>query len=277
MRGSVSKIVFGIVCLMSIFSLAGFETGLAEERRTLELRIIGVCPVCDSDVKSRVVSIPGVMEADLDLIKKKLFVTFDSESVSETKIIITLREGGYEVRRPFREERLERVALEISGMKDNNDITEIERTFYAFYDVDRVEILKHLDRLIAVIDFKKGGLDPGQLAISLKDSLPGVGVEKVGVDINPDHSIQSDLVLGFEDPFSDDMTLEYISAKLEGGSEGEHATEEKQISRISVEEVKNFSGRTISILRHEITSARKGGINKKNELEEILRKAYLLR
>lgn len=277
MRGSVSRIVFGIACLMSIFSLAGFEPGLAEERRTLELRIIGVCPACDSDVKSRVVAIPGVREADLDLIKKKLFVTFDSESLSETKIIITLREGGYEVRRPFREERLERVALEISGMKDNNDITEIERTFYAFYDVDRVEILKHLDRLIAVIDFKKGGLDPGQLAISLKDSLPGVGVEKVGVDINPDHSIQSELVLGFEDPFSDDMTLEYISAKLEEGSEGEHATEEKQISRGSVEEEKNFSRRTISFLRNEIRSARKEGINKKNELEEILRNAYLLR
>jgi hypothetical protein len=43
-------------------------------------------------------------------------VAFDPESVSETKIIIALEQGVYEVRHPFREERLERVALEISGI-----------------------------------------------------------------------------------------------------------------------------------------------------------------
>lgn len=177
MRVSVRGIVFGILFFMSFFSPAGLGRGLAEERRILELRIFGVCPACDSDVKSRVVAIPGVMEANLDLVEKKLFVTFDSESVSETKIIIALRQGGYEVRHLFREERLERVALEVSGIKDKSDVTEIERTFYAFYDVDRVEISKHSDSLIAIIDFKKGGLDPGQLVMSLKDSLPQASVE----------------------------------------------------------------------------------------------------
>ncbi len=105
-----------ILILASLLSSAGPTTGFAEEHRTLELRIFGVCPSCDSDVKSRVSIFPGVVEVDLDLVKKELFVTFNSESVSETKIIIALRQGGYEVRRPFRKQRLERVALEVSGI-----------------------------------------------------------------------------------------------------------------------------------------------------------------
>jgi copper chaperone CopZ len=177
MRVSVRGVILGIIFLMSIFSWARLDTVLAEERRTLELRIFGVCPACDNDVKSRVLGIPGVEGANLDLVKKKLFVAFDSESVNEAKIIIALRQGGYEVRHPFMTERLERVVLEVSGINDKNEITEIERTFYAYYDVDRVEILKHSDNLIAIIDFKKDGLDPGQLVMSLKDSLPQAGVE----------------------------------------------------------------------------------------------------
>ncbi|MER3445810.1 MAG: hypothetical protein C4291_02770 [Candidatus Dadabacteria bacterium] len=90
MRGFVWGLIIGMIFLLS----AGLSTESAEEWQTLELRIFGVCPACDSDVKSRVLSIPGVAEANLDLIKKKLFVTFDLESVSETKIIIALEEGG---------------------------------------------------------------------------------------------------------------------------------------------------------------------------------------
>lgn len=150
---------------------------LAAEQETLELRIFGMCPSCDSDVKSRVLSIPGVLGADVDLVKKKLFVRFNPELANETKIIIALRQGGYEARRPFRGERLERVALEISGIKDKNDITEIERTLYAFYDVDHIEIFEHSDKLITIIDFKKGGLDPGQLVWSLKGDFPELDVK----------------------------------------------------------------------------------------------------
>lgn len=173
MRVFVRKVTLVIIFLL----LAGLSTGSAEERKTLELRIFGVCPACDGDVKSRVLAIPRVVEANLDLVKKKLFVALNSESANETKIIIALEQGGYEVRRPFRAERLERVALEVSGIKDKSDITEIERTFYAFYDVDNVEVSNQSDNIIATIDFKKGGLDPGQLAMSLRDSLPQVGVK----------------------------------------------------------------------------------------------------
>ncbi|MER3445811.1 MAG: hypothetical protein C4291_02775 [Candidatus Dadabacteria bacterium] len=67
--------------------------------------------------------------------------------------------------------------LEVSGIKDKSEITEIERTFYAFYDVDRVEISKHSGNLITTIDFRRDGLDPGQLVMSLKDSLPHACVE----------------------------------------------------------------------------------------------------
>lgn len=104
-------------------------------------------------------------------------MAFDPESVSETKIIIALEQGGYEVRHPFREERLKRVAFEISGIRNRNEIKEIERAFYAFYDVDRVEVSKHSSNIIVIIDFKKGGLDPGQLVMSLKDILPQSDVE----------------------------------------------------------------------------------------------------
>ncbi len=173
MRVFVRKVALGVIFLLSV----GLSTGSAEERKTLELRIFGVCPACDSDVRSRALAIPGVVEAKFDLVKKKLFVTLNSESANETKIIIALEQGGYEVRRPFREERLERVALEVSGIKDKSDIIEIERTLYAFYDVDNVGVSNHSDNIIAIIDFKKGGLDPGQLAMSLMDSLPQVGVK----------------------------------------------------------------------------------------------------
>src|SRR5919108_4376127 len=103
MRVFVRGVLIGIIFLLS----AGLTMGLAEERQTLELRIFGVCPACDSDVKSRVLGIPGVIEANLDLVKKELFVAFNSESANETKVIIALRQGGYEARRPFRTERLE--------------------------------------------------------------------------------------------------------------------------------------------------------------------------
>jgi hypothetical protein len=40
-----------------------------------------------------------------------------------------------------------------------------------------VEVSKHSNNIIAIIDFKKGGLDPGQLVMSLKDILPQSDVE----------------------------------------------------------------------------------------------------
>lgn len=150
---------------------------LAAERETLELRVFGMCPSCGSDVETRVLSIPGVLEANVDMVKKKLFVTLTPEFVNETKIIIALRRAGYEVRRPFEKRKVERIALEISGIKDKNDITEIERTLYAFYDVDQVEIFEHSDKLFTIIDFRKGRLDPGQLVWSLKGILPELDVE----------------------------------------------------------------------------------------------------
>ena len=151
---------------------------LAAEQETLELRVFGMyCPSCSSGVESRVLGIPGVLETNIDIVKKKLFVRFDSELVNETKIIIALRQAGYEVRRPFAKWKVERVALEISGIRDRNDITEIERMLYAFYYVDQVEILEHSNNLITIIDFKKGGLDPGQLVWSLKGILPELDVK----------------------------------------------------------------------------------------------------
>lgn len=163
---------------------------LATERETLELRVFGMCPNCSSDVESRVLSIPGVLEANVDMVKKKLFVKFNPELANETTIIIILRRGGYEVRRPFPKWKIDRVALEISGMKDKNDITEIERTLYAFYDVDQVEIFKHSDKLVTIVDFKKGGLDPGQLVWSLKGDFP-----ELDVKIFPTWEIPKELVL----------------------------------------------------------------------------------
>jgi hypothetical protein len=81
------------------------------------------------------------------------------------------------IRRPFEESKVKRVALKISGIKDKDEITEIERILYALYDVDQVGISKHSDNIVAIIDFKKGSLDPGQLVISLKGNLPELDVE----------------------------------------------------------------------------------------------------
>jgi hypothetical protein len=66
MRVFVGRLIIGMILLL----LAGLSTESAEERQTLELRIFGICPACDSDVKSRVLAIPGVAEANLDLVKR---------------------------------------------------------------------------------------------------------------------------------------------------------------------------------------------------------------
>jgi copper chaperone CopZ len=177
MRLSILSAIAGIIFLTPALSSTGLTKELAPERQKLELRIFGVCPICESDIKSRVLGIPGVIEVNFNIVRKNLFITFDPEFVNETKIMIALRQGGYEVRRPFKEWKLDSVALEISGIRDQIDVTEIERTLYAFYDVDRVEISKHSDYLITVIDFKKESLDPGQFIMSLKSISPKLGVE----------------------------------------------------------------------------------------------------
>ncbi len=70
MRLFVLSAIAGIILL---FSSALISTGvtkeLAQERQRLELRIFGVCPICDSDIKSRVSEIPGVIEANINIVQ----------------------------------------------------------------------------------------------------------------------------------------------------------------------------------------------------------------
>ena len=128
-------------------------------------------------MKSKVLGIPGVEDADIDIVKKKIRASYNPESVSETKIIIALRQAGYEVRRPFEKSRVERSALGISGIKDISDLTEIEWILYAYFDVDQVEISKISDNIVAIVDYKKGGLDPKQLVLSIRGILPELEIE----------------------------------------------------------------------------------------------------
>src|SRR3972149_251924 len=151
--------------VLAILLIITFITSslFAEERKTLELRVVGICATCSSDVKSKVLGISGVEDADIDIVKKKIRASYNPESVSETKIILALRRAGYELRRPFDKSRVERAALGIS---------EIEGILYAYFDVDRVEISKISENIVAIVDYKKGALDPGQFVISIRGILP---------------------------------------------------------------------------------------------------------
>ena len=162
------------ILLIIIFTTS---SSLAEEKKTLELRVFGICPVCSGDVKAKVLGISGVKDADIDIVKKKIRASYNPESVSETKIIIALRQAGYEVRRPFEKSRVESTALGISGVRNNNDISEIEGILYAYFDVDQVEISKISDNIVAIVDYKKGGLDPKQLVLSIRGILPALEIE----------------------------------------------------------------------------------------------------
>ena len=153
------------------------SSSLAEEKKTLELRVFGICPTCSSDVKSKVLELPGVHEAQVDIVKKKIRASYNPESVSETKIILDLRRGGYEVRRPFEKSRVERTALGISGIKDKSDLIEIEWILYAYFDVDQVEISKISDNIVAIVNYKKGGGDPKQFVLSVSGILPELEIE----------------------------------------------------------------------------------------------------
>jgi len=148
---------------------------LAAQEGSLRLRVFGMGPHGEGDIKSVVSGLPGVFEVRVDALKKELSFKFAPEFITETKIIMALRRAGYDVRRLFPEWKLERVFLGISGIKD--DIAEIEKELYAFYDVDRVEIFRNSDMFVAVIDFRKGKLDPGQLIWSLKFNFPDLNVE----------------------------------------------------------------------------------------------------
>jgi copper chaperone CopZ len=165
--------------VLAILLIITFITSslFAEERKTLELRVFGICATCSSDVKSKVLGISGVEDADIDIVKKKIRASYNPESVSETKIILALRRAGYEVRRPFEKSRVERATLGISGIKDISDLTEIEWILYAYFDVDQVEISKISENIVAIVDYKKGALDPGQFVISIRGILPELEIE----------------------------------------------------------------------------------------------------
>ncbi len=61
--------------------------------------------------------------------------------------------------------------------KDISDLTEMEWILYAYFDVGQVEISKISDNIVAIVDYKKGGLDPKQLVLSIRGILPELEIE----------------------------------------------------------------------------------------------------
>ncbi|MCI0453795.1 MAG: heavy-metal-associated domain-containing protein [Candidatus Dadabacteria bacterium] len=165
--------ILGLLVILAFLTSSLF----AEERKTLELRVFGICSTCGNDVELKVMGIPGLQEVNVDIAKKKVRAGYNPELVSETKIVLALRRAGYEVRRPFDKSRVEKAALGISGVKNNDDINEIEGILYAYFDVDQVEVSKGSDNIIAIVDYKKGGLDPKQFILTLKGILPELEIE----------------------------------------------------------------------------------------------------
>jgi copper chaperone CopZ len=150
---------------------------LAEERRTLELRVFGTCLTCSNDIELKLLGISGVEEAHVDTVKKRISASYNPGSVSETRIISALRRAGYEVRRLFDKSRVESAALGISGIKNNNDISEVEAILYAYFDVDRVEVSSVSNDIVAIVDYKKGALDPKQFVLSITGILPELKIK----------------------------------------------------------------------------------------------------
>lgn len=122
-----------------------------------------------------------------------------------------------------------------------------------------------------------GGLGIGLLIIILilmwPKSLPTTSITLVP----PSGSIQPELGLDFDTPLPENITLEYISTKLEGRTKNEDMKEEKQSSKTHFKKGKYSSLQlNISSLRREIKKTSEEKINKERDLEGILRKAYLL-
>lgn len=121
------------------------------------------------------------------------------------------------------------------------------------------------------------GLGIGLLIIILilmwPKSLPTTSITLVP----PPGSIQPELGLGFDSPLPENITLEYISTKLEGRIKSEDTRKEKQLSKAHIKKGKNSSLQlNISFLRRESKRTSEEKINKEKDLEGILRKAYLL-
>lgn len=103
-------------------------------------------------------------------------------------------------------------------------------------------------------------------------SLPKISITSVP----PTGSIQSEFGLCFDTPHFESIKLEYISTKLEGGTEIEDAKQEEQVSKVFGR--KKHSSRHLSINspRRKIRWTSEESINTNKELEGILRRAFLL-
>lgn len=124
------------------------------------------------------------------------------------------------------------------------------------------------------------GLGIGLLIIILFLVWPQ-SLTKISItSVPPAGSTQSELGLCFDTPHPAGITLEYISSKLEGGTEIEDTKEEQQFSKVSVKKKSSSLHLRINSPRREIRWTREENINtNKNtntELEGILRKAFLL-
>jgi serine/threonine protein kinase len=133
-----------------------------------------------------------------------------------------------------------------------------------------------------------GSLGIGLLIIILILMWPQSLPKKSITSVPPTGSIQSELGLGFDIPLSENITLEYLSTKLERAAKSEDTRVEKQLSKISVGKEKTSSvkrgigrksQREIS-KKDEKASSRgireKGNQDANNELKDILRRTLLL-
>ncbi|KAL8101912.1 putative copper-transporting ATPase HMA5 isoform X1 [Apium graveolens] len=131
----------------------GFEATLIKEengdKSTLVCRILikgMTCSTCSTTVESALQAVPGVLKAQVALATEEAQVQYDPKIVSQSQILDTIEDTGFEAILISSGQDLSRVELKIDGMRSVNSIKIVENSLEALPGVQDIDIDPELQK-----------------------------------------------------------------------------------------------------------------------------------